>query len=132
LKAAVRSSGRGRCRPFIDSVNQDQDHDDGGHGQPMSVDNLNHLLKAWEVFDKHFEVYQRQHFTYFINKIFTNCYFSYYSRKAEAATVAKPFGDKLIRLAEVASQSKDYTSVIQELQKCLDIQKASFPADSRS
>jgi hypothetical protein len=58
LKAAVRSSGRGRCRPFIDSVNQ-QDHDDGGHGQPMSVDNLNHLLKAWEVFDKHFEVYQR-------------------------------------------------------------------------
>jgi hypothetical protein len=56
LKAAVRSSGR--CRPFIDSVNLD-DHDDGAHGQPMSVDNLNHLLKAWEVFDKHFEVFQR-------------------------------------------------------------------------
>jgi hypothetical protein len=53
LKAAIRSSGR--CRPFIDSVN----HDDGGHGQPMSVGNLNHLLKVWEVFDKHFEVFQR-------------------------------------------------------------------------
>ncbi|EFX62210.1 hypothetical protein DAPPUDRAFT_270809 [Daphnia pulex] len=76
----------------------------------MSVDKLNHLLKAWEVFDKHFEVFQT---------------------KAEAATVAKPFVDKLIRLAEVASQSKDYTSVIEELQKCLEIQKASFPADSR-
>jgi hypothetical protein len=46
--------------------------------------------------------------------------------------VAKPSVDKLIQLAEAASQSKDYTSVIQELQKCLDIQKASFPADSRS
>ncbi|EFX65421.1 hypothetical protein DAPPUDRAFT_264721 [Daphnia pulex] len=51
--------------------------------------------------------------------------------KAEAATVAKPFVDKLIRLAEVASQSEAYTSVIEELQKCLEIQKASFPADSR-
>jgi hypothetical protein len=52
--------------------------------------------------------------------------------KAEAATVAKPFVDKLIRLAEVASQSEAYTSVVEELQKCLEIQKASFPADSRS
>jgi hypothetical protein len=46
--------------------------------------------------------------------------------------VAKPSVDKLIQLAEVASQSKDYASVIEELRKCLEIQKASFPADSRS
>jgi hypothetical protein len=46
--------------------------------------------------------------------------------------VAKPSVDKLIQLAEVASQSKDYASVIEELQKCLENQKASFPADSRS
>lgn len=53
-------------------------------------------------------------------------------RKAETDPSAKPkLADALIRLAEVAIESENYASAIEDLRKCLEIQSTSFPADSR-
>lgn len=75
-------------------------------------DDVSNLQLAWEVFELAKNIYQR---------------------KAETDPSAKPkLADALIRLAEVAIESENYASAIEDLQKCLEIQTASFPADSRS
>ena len=56
-----------------------------------------------------------------------------YERQAQKDPGANPrLADSLLRLAEVAIESENYTSAIEDLQKCLGIQTASLPADSRS
>jgi len=53
-------------------------------------------------------------------------------RRAQTDETFKPkLADALIRLAEVAIESENYSSAIEDLQKCLEIQLASFPSDSR-
>ncbi|KAI9564754.1 hypothetical protein GHT06_008495 [Daphnia sinensis] len=80
--------------------------------EDVTADEVSNLQLAWEVFELAKNIYQR---------------------KAETDPLAKPkLADALIRLAEVAIESENYASAIEDLQKCLDIQKASFPADSRS
>ncbi|XP_057370390.1 histone-binding protein N1/N2-like [Daphnia carinata] len=80
--------------------------------EDITADEVSNLQLAWEVFELAKNIYQR---------------------KAETDPLAKPkLADALIRLAEVAIESENYASAIEDLQKCLEIQKASFPADSRS
>lgn len=80
--------------------------------EDITADEVSNLQLAWEVFELAKNIYQR---------------------KAETDPLAKPkLADALIRLAEVAIESENYASAIEDLQKCLEIQKASFPDDSRS
>ena len=72
----------------------------------------NDLQLAWEILELSKQIYERQ---------------------AQKDLGANPrLADSLLRLAEVAIESENYTSAIEDLQKCLGIQTASLPADSRS
>ena len=56
-----------------------------------------------------------------------------YERQVEKDATAKPrLADTLVRLAEVAIESENYPSAIEDLLKCIDLQTQSLPADSRS
>lgn len=107
LKAAG-SSTAALTSPADETINGEGDD----ANEDETEDDVTNLQLAWEVFE-------------LAKKIF--------ERKAETDPTAKPrLADSLLRLAEVAIESENYSSAIEDMQKCLEIQKATFPADSRS
>jgi len=86
---------------------------DGNEAPEEEVEEAsNDLQLAWEILELAKQIYERQ---------------------AQKDPGANPrLADSLLRLAEVAIESENYTSAIEDLQKCLGIQTASLPADSRS
>merc|ERR1712127_296094 len=110
-----KNETKGKSLKVVDSLeqksekNEDDDDDDDEEEEETEVTNLQ---LAWEVLKLSKNIYKKQ---------------------VETNPAAKPkLADALIRLAEVAIESENYTSAIEDLLSCLEIQTSSFPSDSRS
>jgi len=108
-----KNETKGKSLKVVDSLEQksekNEDDDDDDEEEETEVTNLQ---LAWEVLELSKNIYKKQ---------------------VETNPAAKPkLADALIRLAEVAIESENYTSAIEDLLSCLEIQTSSFPSDSRS
>merc|ERR1712127_77742 len=109
-----KNETKGKSLKVVDSLEQkseknEDDDDDDDEEEETEVTNLQ---LAWEVLELSKNIYKKQ---------------------VETNPAAKPkLADALIRLAEVAIESENYTSAIEDLLSCLEIQTSSFPSDSRS
>jgi len=108
-KAAVKpkNEGKGKALKVVDSLEPQLEK-----STEEETEDVTNLQLAWEVLELSKSIYKRQ---------------------VETNSAVKPkLADTLVRLAEVAIESENYTSAIEDLLSCLEIQTSTFPSDSRS
>merc|ERR1712127_920216 len=109
-----KNETKGKSLKVVDSLEQksEKNEDDDDDDEEEEETEVTNLQLAWEVLELSKNIYKKQ---------------------VETNPAAKPkLADALIRLAEVAIESENYTSAIEDLLSCLEIQTSSFPSDSRS
>lgn len=101
------NEAKGKSLKVVDSLEPEPEK-----STEEETEDVTNLQLAWEVLELSKNIYKRQ---------------------AETNPAVKPkLADALIRLAEVAIESENYNSAIEDLLACLEIQNSSFPSDSRS